>query len=42
MQAYDALLDEIEGLRIIDTHEHVPLEKELPKQADVLSEWLLH
>jgi len=40
---YRRLLDEIAALRIIDTHEHLPLEKDLPKEdADVLASWLTH
>jgi len=42
MGAYEELLDCIEGLQIIDTHEHLPLEQDLPEHADVLSEWLSH
>lgn len=42
MSACDQLLEYIDGLRIIDTHEHLPLENELSPQADVLSEWLKH
>lgn len=41
-EAYEALLDEVKRLSIIDTHEHLPPEAERPKGADVLSEWLTH
>lgn len=40
MNLTDQLLAEIKALRIIDTHEHLPLERNLPKEADVLTEWL--
>jgi len=42
MGAYNSLVDHIRSLKIIDTHEHLPLESERPKDTDVLSEWLLH
>ncbi len=42
MQPYDHLLEHIESLQIIDTHEHLPLEKEMSRQTDVLAEWLIH
>ena len=42
MDAYSSLLDHIQSLAIIDTHEHLPFEADRPKDADVLAEWLLH
>lgn len=42
MKAYDKILDHIESLRIVDTHEHLYTQDRMPKEADVLSEWLLH
>ncbi len=40
---YDELLATIEGLQIIDTHEHLPsCEANRDQQCDVLAEWLLH
>ena len=42
MKSYDSLLEHINSLKIIDTHEHLPLESERPKDTDVLSEWLTH
>jgi hypothetical protein len=42
MSVYETLVDYIDGLTIIDTHEHLPLERDLPRQGDVLSEWLSH
>jgi hypothetical protein len=42
MHAYDELLDHIQALKIVDTHEHLPLEKDLPPGADVLNQWLMH
>ena len=42
MDAYGSLLEHILALKIIDTHEHLPLEAERPKDSDVLAEWLLH
>lgn len=42
MNAFDNLLEYINTLDIIDTHEHLPLEADRSKDHDVLSEWLLH
>ena len=42
MSTYQTLLELIEGLRIIDTHEHLPAEADRPQDSDVLSEWLIH
>ena len=39
---YQELLAHINGLSIIDSHEHVPMEKGRPKETDVLAEWLTH
>jgi hypothetical protein len=41
MNRYAELLEHIESLRIADTHEHVPLEQDLPREPDILAEWLL-
>ena len=39
MKSYDELLDSIEKLQIIDTHEHLPeRESARPAETDVLSE----
>lgn len=42
MNTQGILLDHINTLKIIDTHEHLPLEKDCPPKADVLAEWLTH
>lgn len=42
MTTYNELLDHIQVLRIIDTHEHLPFESERSREADVLEEWLTH
>jgi len=42
MSAYENLLEHIDGLRIIDTHEHLPMEADRPSDTDVLAEWLTH
>ncbi len=43
MNPYDELLDHIESLHIIDTHEHLPsCEANRDQQCDVLAEWLMH
>jgi uncharacterized protein len=43
MNAHETLLDAIWGLKIIDTHEHLPLECDLPVHGtDVLASWLIH
>ena len=42
MSTYSELLDHIQSLKIIDTHEHLPFESERPKDTDVLAEWLMH
>jgi len=40
-RTFRTLLEEIAGFRILDTHEHLPPEKDLPKaEADVLAVWL--
>lgn len=38
----EKLLEHINGLEIIDTHEHLPTEETRPANADVLVEWLTH
>ena len=40
MSVYEHLLEFIDGFQIIDTHEHLPLEADRPKDTDVLAEWL--
>jgi len=43
VKTYDEILDTIEGLQIIDTHEHLPArESARPPQLDALSEYLTH
>jgi predicted TIM-barrel fold metal-dependent hydrolase len=42
MTAREKLVKFISSLSIVDTHEHLPLERNLPSSADVLSEWLVH
>ena len=42
MDTCNSLLDHIQSLAIIDTHEHLPFEADRPKDADVLAEWLVH
>lgn len=43
MSVYDTLLEHINGLRIIDTHEHIPLERDMPRtNTDVLAQFLMH
>ncbi len=42
MGVYEELLETIDGLQIIDTHEHLPAELDRPKDTDVLAEWLTH
>lgn len=43
MNAYDEILGTIQGLEIIDTHEHLPArESARPAGTDVLAEWLTH
>jgi predicted TIM-barrel fold metal-dependent hydrolase len=42
MRTYEELLDFINPLSIIDTHEHLPLEARRPADMDVLAEWLIH
>jgi len=42
MSALDELQDYIDGLWIVDTHEHLPAEKDRPADSDVLTEWLTH
>jgi len=39
---YNELLDHIQPMEIIDTHEHLPVESERPQETDVLAEWLRH
>ncbi len=38
----EKLLEHINRLEIIDTHEHLPTEETRPNNADVLVEWLTH
>ncbi len=40
MDTYSSLLDHIQSLQVIDTHEHLPFESERPQETDVLAEWL--
>ena len=42
MSVYEKLLEVIDGLQIVDTHEHLPMEADRPKDTDVLAEWLTH
>ena len=42
MSTYTELLDHIQSLKIIDTHEHLPFEADRPQSTDVLEEWLTH
>lgn len=43
MSAYEKILEHIEGLEIVDTHEHLPgRDADRPKDTDVLAEWLTH
>jgi predicted TIM-barrel fold metal-dependent hydrolase len=43
MTSLESLTGSIQSLSIIDTHEHLPLEKDLPKKGvDVLESWLIH
>ena len=42
MAAYDQILDFINSLHIVDTHEHVPDESARNRKSDVLEEWLIH
>jgi len=42
MSTYTELLDHIQSLKIIDTHEHLPFEADRPKETNVLQEWLTH
>jgi len=42
MSAQDQLQEYIDGLTIIDTHEHLPDEENRPAENDVLAEWLTH
>ena len=39
MSVYEKLLEAICELQIIDTHEHLPMEADRPKDTDVLAEW---
>lgn len=40
MTDYEKILEFIDTLQIIDTHEHLPMEAERDPRADVLTEWL--
>jgi hypothetical protein len=43
MNMNETLLQAILGLKIVDTHEHLPLESDLPgARTDVLTSWLIH
>ncbi len=42
MQTQAHLLDYINTLKIIDTHEHLPRETDRSPKADILEEWLFH
>ena len=46
MSRKSAVREELSGfiheLDIIDSHEHVPMEKDRPQNTDVLAEWLAH
>lgn len=41
MSIRNTLFDYIQTLKIIDTHEHLPLESERPQNTDILEEWLI-
>jgi hypothetical protein len=40
MDIHNTLLDYVQSLKVIDTHEHFPLEFERPQNIDILEEWL--
>jgi len=40
MGVYEQLREHIDSLWIVDSHEHLPNEADLPRDADVLSTWL--
>lgn len=42
MNTYDELLGYINELKIVDTHEHLPMEHQRPQDTDVLIDWLQH
>lgn len=42
MDTYSSLLEHIQSLQIIDTHEHLPFEEDRSQVADILEEWLTH
>ncbi|OGV83598.1 MAG: hypothetical protein A2340_00425 [Lentisphaerae bacterium RIFOXYB12_FULL_60_10] len=42
MKAFESLVEYINGLTIIDTHEHLPVESKRDVKLDVLAEWLIH
>jgi uncharacterized protein len=42
MSTQDQLQEYIDGLTIVDTHEHLPDEENRPAENDVLAEWLTH
>ncbi|MBT4503955.1 MAG: amidohydrolase, partial [Gemmatimonadetes bacterium] len=39
---HEELANLIDSLHIIDSHEHLPMEKDRSPSADVLEEWLTH
>lgn len=41
-EVYEELLGHVNELHILDSHEHVPMERDRPSGADVLAEWLTH
>ena len=42
MKTFEALLEHIDGLWIVDTHEHMPMEADRPTESDVLAEYVRH
>lgn len=42
MSVYEELLGNINKLKMVDTHEHLPMEFERPQNTDVLANWLQH
>ena len=41
-KVHEAILDHVNALEIMDSHEHVPMERDRPPNTDVLEEWLQH
>ena len=42
MNINEDLMEFVNGLHIVDTHEHLPQEADRPQDTDVLGEWLTH